>query len=256
MTIYVLLACAVAAGTLASTSNRISQSQTAPAAEMILIPGGEFLMGGDGEDDHMPIHKVYVDTFYMEKYEVTNAQYHAFCKETGRKLPELWGMNEFRCGLDFPDHPVVGISWGDAEKYAEWSGKRLPTEAEWEYAARGGLSGEKYPNGDTIDSTTANYHRSGKSAGTVSVGSYPPNGYGLHDMTGNVVEWVADYYDEDFYETSPYKNPKGPEKGKFRVIRGGGWHSGPYCSRVDFRNAILGGWIDFNVGFRCAKDYP
>ncbi|KPJ60970.1 MAG: hypothetical protein AMJ46_04125 [Latescibacteria bacterium DG_63] len=218
-----------------------------------MIPGGEFVMGSGTEGDHSPAHKVHIDSFYMDKYEVTNAQYLLFCKETGRKMPEFWGIDKFRCGPDFPDHPVIGVSSYDAEAYAEWCGKRLPTEAEWEYAARGGLEGKDFPSGDTIDSTLANCSRSG-TGGTVPVGSYPANGFGLHDMAGNVCEWVSDYYDGEYYSRSPTDNPKGPETEKFRVIRGGGWHSGPHCSRVYFRNALRGSWIDFNVGFRCAKD--
>jgi iron(II)-dependent oxidoreductase len=230
-------------------------------AEMVLIPGGEFVMGKEqsGAKDSTkpsysdnPAHKVHVDSFYLDKYEVTNARYYRFCLATGRKLPEFWGMREFHCGLDFPDHPVVGVSYTDAKKYAEWRGMRLPTEAEWEYAARGGLVGKKYPNGDEINDKIANTAPGSK--GTRIVGSYPANGYGLHDMTGNVLEWVSDYFDRDYYKHSPYKNPGGPQTGKQRVVRGGGWHSGPYCSRVHYRNSLVPGWMDFNLGFRCAKD--
>ena len=206
-------------------------------------------MGTEKGWDTGPAHGVYVDDFYIDRHEVTNAQYYAFCKETGKKLPEFWGMEEFHCGLALPDHPVAGVSWFDASTYAEWAGKRLPTEAEWEYAARGGIAGKPYPYGDDMDSTMANF----SSRGTVPVCSYPPNGYGLCDMAGNVVEWVLDYYDKEFYVTSPHKNPRGPDDGKFCVIRGGGWHSGKYCNRVVHRNALIPSWVDFNVGFRCAK---
>jgi iron(II)-dependent oxidoreductase len=223
--------------------------------DMVMIPAGEFMMGGDTEDDHMPVHKVYIDSFYMDKYEVTNAQYRKYCEETGAEYPEYWDMEEFHCGPDFPDHPVVGISWSEAKKYAEWAGKRLPTEAEWEYAARGGSIDNNYSYGTESDTTKANYNVKGiKRKGTMPVGSYPPNGYGLYDMTGNVVEWVADYYDKDYYKSSPQKNPTGPEDGKFMVIRGGGWHSGAYCTRVYFRNALRSGWRDIAVGFRCARN--
>lgn len=223
-------------------------------AELVLIPGGEFSMGKDGGGNYNPAHKVYVDSFYMHKFEVTNAQYFEFCKQAERKLPEFWGMREFHSGQDFPNHPVVGVSCGDAKSYAEWAGKRLLTEAEWEYAARGGLAEMNYPNGDEFDTTQANYSVKGIMRGTVPVGSYPANGYGLYDMSGNVFEWVSDYYDEDYYKTSSYENPTGPEKGTFRVIRGGGWHSGPYCNRTYYRNALPSNWVDFAVGFRCAKD--
>ena len=222
--------------------------------ELVLVPGGEFLMGSDSEGDHSPVHKVYVDSFYMDKHEVTNAQYLKFCKETGHRLPEFWGMDGFRCGPDYPNYPVVGVSWHDTVEYAAWCDKRLPTEAEWEYAARGGLVGMSYPSGETLHLSDGNYTESGK-AGPVAVGSYPANGFGLYDMQGNVVEWVWDFYDPDYYSSSPSANPRGPESGKFRVIRGGGWHSGPYCNRVYLRNALPPSWVDFNVGFRCAKDF-
>jgi len=223
-------------------------------AELVLIPTGEFMMGLDGEDDHSPAHTVFIDSFYIDKYEVTNAQYLRYCEETGEKLPEFWGMDEFHSGPNFPNHPVMGVSWREAGKYAEWAGSRLPTEAEWEYAARGGLVGMKYPFGDEIDSTRANHTIKGATIGTVPVGSYPPNEYGLHDMCGNVGEWVADYYDGRYYQTSPAASPPGPDEGKFRIIRGGGWHTGPYCCRTYFRNALPANWRDFNVGFRCARD--
>jgi iron(II)-dependent oxidoreductase len=223
--------------------------------EMVLIPAGEFRMGSDDEGDHAPVHAVTVDSFYIDRFEVTNAQYHAFCLDTGRGLPEFWGMDSFRSGPAHPDHPVVGVSWYDAAAYAEWAGKRLPTEAEWEYAARGGLAGAAYPNGDELSPSDANYTKSEHGA-PVAVGSYPPNGFGLHDAAGNVVEWVADWYASDYYSVSPNAGPTGPGDGKFRVIRGGGWHSGPGCNRVFFRNALPSNWRDINVGFRCARDAP
>jgi formylglycine-generating enzyme required for sulfatase activity len=219
---------------------------------MALIPGGDFQMGkpGEGDGDNVPVHTVHVDSFYLDAREVTNAEYHAFCQATERKLPFFWGMEKFRSGLEFADHPVVGVSWSDAKAYAEWVGKRLPTEAEWEYAGRGGLVGQLFPFGADLDTTQANY----RSDGTKPVGSYPPSGYGLYDMAGNVREWVSDYYGEGYYAVSPPANPTGPDAGKFRVIRGGGWFSGKTCSRIDYRWALLASWIDFNVGFRCARD--
>jgi sulfatase modifying factor 1 len=112
---------------------------------------------------------------------------------------------------------------------------------------------KNYPNGDSLTPSDGNYSKSNK-RGSVAVGSYPPNGFGLHDMQGNVVEWVADWYDPNYYSSSPTQNPRGPEVGKFKVVRGGGWHSGPSCNAVHFRNALPPGWLDFNLGFRCAKD--
>jgi len=223
------------------------------AKELVLIPGGEFLMGSNSDGDHNPVHKVYIDSFYLDKYEVTNKNYLEFCKATRHKLPEFWNKESFKCGPDYPNHPVVGVSWHDAVEYALWSGKRLPTEAEWEYAARGRLAGMNYPNGETLHPSDGNYTKSDK-GGTVAVGSYPPNGFGLYDMQGNVVEWILDFYDRNYYSISPSANPHGPSSGRFRVIRGGGWHSGPYCNRVYYRNALPSNWVDFNVGFRCAKD--
>jgi iron(II)-dependent oxidoreductase len=220
--------------------------------DLVLVPGGTFMMGKNGEADFSPAHEVIIDSFLIERHEVTNLEYAGFCEETGHRLPEFWGLQKYRCGPEFPDHPVVGVSWADAKAYAEWRGLRLPTEAEWEYAARGGLIGKDYSFGSEIDSTKANYAVGGVGTGTLPVGSFAPNGFGLHDMTGNVVEWVSDFYDEDYYAVSPVSNPPGPESGKFRVIRGGGWHSGPFCNRVYFRNGLPSGWLDINVGFRCA----
>jgi len=231
-------------------------SPPAPAVAdtgMVLIPAGEFVMGREGTGDNSPPHTVRLGAFYLDRCEVTNAQYEAFCKATGRKLPFFWDMDAFRCGPGYPNHPVVGISWSDAGDYADWCGKRLPTEAEWEYAARGGLAGKRYVTGDALDSSQVNFTRSGLKA-PAAVGSYAPNGYGLYDMAGNVQEWVADRYDAGYYKTSPAENPPGPEKGRFRVIRGGGWFTGPGCMGVDYRLALPSNWVDFNVGFRCARD--
>jgi sulfatase modifying factor 1 len=235
---------------VAGSSPANTTGEPVRVTEMVLIPAGEFQMGADSPSDNSPIHKVYVDSFYIDIYEVTNAQYQAFCEATGRELPWFWGEDRYRSGPDYPDHPVLGVTWADARAYAEWCGKRLPTEAEWEYAARGGLSGKKHPWGDDLDSTRANYWFS---AGPRPVGSYAPNAYGLYDMIGNAAEWVADYFDEHYYQMSPRENPTGPADGKFYVVRGGGWHSGPGCVRVYRRQALAPYWIDFDTGFRCAR---
>lgn len=225
--------------------------------KMVFIPAGEFTMGKEGEADHSPAHAVHLDAFYIDRFEVTNAEYLEFCQATDRRLPMFWGMDEFHSGPDFPYHPVVGVSWRDATAYAQWAGKRLPTEAEWEYAARGGLVAMDYPHGNEVTPEDANYYRHDAPElvdGTHRVGGYPANGYGLYDMAGNVAEWVNDNYAQDYYVRSPNTNPPGPDDGKFRVFRGGGWHSGPGCTRVHYRNALPRNWLDFNVGFRCAKD--
>jgi iron(II)-dependent oxidoreductase len=241
-----------AASPMPASIDSLAEATGIVEPELILIPGGEFVMGSDAETDHKPAHTVLVDSFYMDKYEVTNAQYERFCTETGRKLPEFWGVKELRCGPDFPNHPVNYVTWRDAKEYAEWRGLRLPTEAEWEYAARGGKADQRYPNGDELTEEDANYGN--MHGGTLPVVRYPPNGYGLFDMAGNIGEWVADWYDPDYYGNSPGDNPTGPEDGKYKVVRGGGWHSGSYCNRVYRRLGLLRYWVDVNVGFRCAGD--
>lgn len=221
---------------------------------MVLIPAGEFTMGKNsaGRTDWQHEHIVTVDAFYMDKCEVTNKQYYEFCKMTGNPLPEFWGLSQFKCTLEYPDHPVVGVSFADAMKYASWAGKRLPTEAEWEYAARGGLPDSNYPWGNQIDSTFTNYGKKYKT--TLKAGSFKPNGYGLFDMGGNVWEWTMDNYGSDYYLNSPSQNPSGPDSGRFKVIRGGSWHSGAMCIQTYFRNGLPASWVDFAVGFRCVMN--
>jgi len=221
---------------------------------MVLIPGGTFMMGADTEEGDYPVHEVAVASFYLDTHEVTCAQYMRFCRETDRSFPFFWEKPGFRCGPDFPDHPILGVSWGDARAYAQWAGKRLATEAEWEFAARGGKEGLKYPWGDEIDETRANYGK--KNDGPMPVGSFAANDYGLHDMIGNALEWVHDRHDYDFYREGPRVNPVGGDRGYLRVIRGGGWFTGPSCSRQYWRNALKSNFSDFNVGFRCAADLP
>jgi sulfatase modifying factor 1 len=228
------------------------QSQI-PVTNMVLIPAGEFTMGKNSSNptDWQPEHTVFVDAFYMDKYEVTNIQYYEFCIKTNNPLPEFWGSSQFKCSLEYPDHPVFGVSFIDAIRYSNWAGKRLPTEGEWEYAARGGLPDSNYPWGNHIDSTLVNFGRKYKT--TLEVGSFKPNGYGLFDMSGNVWEWTIDNYGDDYYSNSPGQNPVGPSNGRFKVIRGGSWHSGAMCVQTYYRNGLPSNWIDFAVGFRCVK---
>ena len=234
-----------------AAENAPAVASTTPVTEMALIPAGEFDMTGPGGDEGPETHRVRLDAFYLDVHEVTNAQYYAFGQATGREMPALWGIDELRSTLDYPDHPVHGISWHDARDYAEWAGKRLPTEAEWEYAARGGLVDKRWDRGDVLEPHDANWKKSDL-GGAVAVGSYDPNGYGLYDMVGNLREWVADRWSEDYFRDSPVDNPQGPAAGRQHVVRGGGWHSGKACCAVHVRNPLL--WSDFNVGFRCAKD--
>ena len=194
-----------------------SQSTTEPPTEiisevdgatMVLIPAGTFQMGSTiGDSDEQPVHTVSLNAFYMDIYEVTNARYQRFVESTGYPQPPLSHNPRFNA----PDTPVVRMSWRDAVAYAAWANKRLPTEAEWEYAARGGLVGKRYPNGDIITYTDANLAGVGgtdKWKWTAPVGSFPPNGYNLYDMAGNVWEWCFDEYNGEFYSLSTENNPR------------------------------------------------
>lgn len=249
---------------------------------MVLIPAGEFQMGSidnHASKDEMPVHTVYVDAFYMDQYPVTNAQFKVFlnanpdwCKSPLFKMHisknfhngfylQHWDKNEYPA--DKADHPVVHISWYAAMAYAEWAGKRLPTEAEWERAARGGMRNTIYPWGNAIEPQNANYDENMNR--TTSVGDYTPNGYGLYDMVGNVFEWCLDRYDRRFYEISPRENPiSGEEKDKIlrnykevttdRVFRGGSWLNAAANIRVAARYRYKPAFTSPLNGFRCAKD--
>ncbi len=222
-------------------------------AEMILVPAGEFMMGspsGKGAYDEYPQHRVYVDAFYMDEYEVTMSQYMAFIRATGhRGLPD-W-VSKY---APSDNCPVVGVSWDDAVAYAQWVGKRLPTEAEWEYACRAG-SAMKYSFGND-EGRLGEYAWYDKNSGgkTHPVGQKKPNNWGLYDMHGNVWEWCSDWHDSKYYQSSPSKNPKGPANGRYRVLRGGSW--GHYASYIRSAYRDIGTPVDTRsgVGFRCAKD--
>ena len=245
---------------------------------MVSIPAGEFQMGSNdpgqtAKNNEQPVHTVYVDAFFMDEHEVTNLEYKQFVVanpswkkdridekfHTGNYLKH-WEGNAYPQGKT--RHPVVSVSWYAAMAYAAWMKKRLPTEAEWEYAARGGLAGKKYPWGDVPDTGKANY-TSGNPGDTTPVGEYPPNGYGLHDMTGNVTEWCLDKYDKDFYSRSPRENPlSGADNVNWfisnftrvetdRVVRDGSSHNDPMWLRISFRRS--GSPSDSFGGFRCAR---
>lgn len=226
---------------------------------MALIPAGEFRMGDEkGKDDARPVHLVYLDSFYMDVYEVTNGQYKKFVDATGHKAPWFW----YDYTRDDTDYPVVGVSWNDAQAYCTWAGKRLPTEAEWEKAARGGLVGKKYPLGNVLSHNDTNYYgREGRDQWiyTAPVGSFAPNGYRLYDMSGNVWEWCEDWYDdwsnEGYYIRSPKWNPAGPDLGTFRIVRGGSFVNGGEHLNVAYRNGRCPPTSIFKmVGFRCVQD--
>lgn len=237
-------------------------------AEMVLIPAGEFQMGSDdGDTNEKPVHNVFVDAFYMDKYEVSNTQYLLFVQETGHKEPEGCAYVGGRLQTYFrpwsdekfsgPNQPVVCVTWADAMAYAQWAGKRLPTEAEWEKAARGGLVDRKFPLGDELNRDDANSLGIGEVdiwECPAPVDSFAPNGYGLHNMSGNVWEWCSDWYSETYYSSSAERNPKGPGSGVYRVFRGGSWiNPFNYFLRVsvrNFTNPPIGG---YSLGFRCVE---
>ena len=233
---------------------------------MMLIPTGTFEMGdslGEGLPHELPVHTVSVNAFYMDVTEVTNAAYKQFLDATGHKAPDFWEDSTFNA----PDQPVVGVAWLDAAAYAQWTGKRLPTEAEWEYAARGGRTGLRYSWGDEITHNDANYK--GKDGRDIwdapaPVGNFPANGYGLYDMGGNVWEWCADEYDDQFYSVSQENNPLAGKLITFmnddfanvktrRVVRGGSWSSPDDKLRVAVRNFLNPPVTIQTTGFRCVQ---
>ena len=265
--------------------------------EMVLIPAGDFQMGSDdsnAEDNEKPVHTVYVNAFYMDKYEVTNAQFKTFVDANPQwqkdNIPDkyhngnylnVWNGNDYPSGRG--NYPVLAVSWYSAMAYAQWAGKRLPTEAEWEKAARGGLEGKKYPWGNSApdgtqcnfaDVTLANINLDGRivtddnvndgHALTAPVGSYPANGYGLHNMAGNVYEWCLDEWEAAFYRRSPHRNPVAGgwvgdgfakvQTNSWRVLRGGGWLGSAQGLRVAARGGTTPALTDIFLGFRCARD--
>ena len=315
LVVALLLLCTsltAAADTGASTASQTveispPQPQTPPStmvgndgAEMILVPAGEFIMGSDADEiarlaikqelveDEMPRHRVYLDTFYIDTYEVTNAHFQQFVHATGYRTQaerEDWGWADtgdewgkvngatWRAPLgpgssiaELEQHPVIQVSQEDAKAYCAWAGKRLPTEAEWEKAARG-TDGRIYPWGDQFDGTRLNFcdahcqrswHDQASNDGyryTAPVGHYAgdKSPYGAYDMAGNVREWVADWYDENYYKNSPTRNPPGPASGEQAVLRGGGWVNTARNVRVPFRSRLEPAQRYGYVGIRCTK---
>ncbi|MHC4473935.1 MAG: formylglycine-generating enzyme family protein [Planctomycetota bacterium] len=333
-----LVACAERAHGTGDEIRVLGRSTTAgsQSEDMVLVPGGRFLMGyADGFEDEGPVHEVRVSAYLLDRHEVTNRRFARFVEETGHETRAeqdgycwcyLKGESDFRAveGADWRrpqgpgsaiedrmDHPVVCVSWEDAAAYAKWAGKRLPTEAEWEFAARGGDAG--HFRADTSAAPTAGHeHRghgsdaharesrdpSAKSHSAAASGAHPrapagevalvranvwqgvwpskneladgyfytapvmsftPNGYGVHEMIGNVWEWTADWYAADYYGRSPNRDPTGPEAGENRVARGGSWFCSPnYCGAYSshYRGASPPSHAFNNVGFRCAADLP
>lgn len=249
---------------------------------MVRIPAGEFLMGSDdGDDNERPLHPVYLDDFFIAPYAVTNAEYYRFVRDTGYRpidvhtlpsvvAPDLhesfaqlasryvWQGGRPPAGME--DHPVTLVQHRDAVEYCRWLAAvadkpfRLPTEAEWEKAARGGLENKPYPWGDGIDPSRANYlpDLTLKSRrGTQPVGSFAPNGYRLFDMAGNVWQWVSDWYEPAYYCFSEYRNPAGPTSGRLRTVRGGSWVNDDVAFlRSPHRHAVPPDTYSYSIGFR------
>ena len=229
--------------------------------EMVTIPSGPFIRGsapGEGRLDEQPRRKIYLNAFAIDKFEVSNAHYMKFLDETLHKPPlNVFAERPFNQEEGIADLPVVQVTWHDAVDYCFWAGKRLPTEAEWEKSARG-TDGRLYPWGDeTPTSQTANYDKEWEGKKTFVEVSALPEGespYGLRNLSGNVREWVQDWYDSEYYSNAPDKNPKGPESGILKVLRGGSWRS--FDSDVRASSRGKGGFAlkTHGIGFRCARD--
>ncbi len=243
--------------------------------EMVLIPAGEFVMGSDKKKDRLayrseiPQRVVYLDAFLIGKFEVTALEYLKFVLATDRSPQLDWRYD----GGNFQDtmahHPIMHVSWYDADAYCKWAGKRLPTEAEWEKAARG-IDGRLFPWGqEYAGPTRANFGRTGLSGPVrdrperlllyppiISVDRYENavSPYGLYQTIGNVSEWVSDWYDQDYYKTAPDRNPKGPDTGSQKAFRGGGWMDSTTTMRAAMRNGTDPKTRINWMGFRCAQD--
>jgi len=232
-----------------------------PPGPMAQIPAGCFDMGdafSEGGPDELPVHNVCISAFEMDVHEVTNAEYRQCVTFGGCTAPSDSSSHTrptYYGDPAYDDFPVIWVDWYKAEDYCTWAEKRLPTEAEWEYAARGGLAGKRYPWGDTISGTDANYTDPGDpwDHDTSEVEYYGPNGYGLYDMAGNVWEWVNDWYQSNYYSVSPPNDPPGPGSGTSRVLRGGSWYYSTISLRVARRFNYYPS-LEFNsLGFRCAR---
>ena len=246
---------------LAITAGAISLTAAADLMsadkDMVLIPKGEFPMGSNEHADESK-HQVVLDPYWIDKYETSNARYKEFMKATSHPAPAYWDDPR----LNKPNQPVVGVSWTDANTFCKWEGKRLPTEAEWERAAKGPEGDKHYRWGHALDPKKANY---GQNVGrTTPVDSYPEgvSGYGVYNMAGNAFEWVEDWYEPSYYKHSIALNPKGAEQGytfanqgPVKVLRGGSWLAPETSLHTSHRfwNQPENNSYGVGLGFRCAK---
>jgi len=224
----------------------------------VIVPAGDFLMGCEQfRDDERPVHPVWVDAFEMAIYQVRNRDFGAFMEATGHPAPPNWNQT----GFDDPAHPVVAVSWVEAQKYCQWLAEmtgrsyRLPTEAEWERAARGGEEGWQYPWGNDPPQDRQEYQErwGGEVPGPLPVGRGAPNAYGIYDLCENVHEWCADWYKPDYYALAPRHNPTGPAAGERRASRGGSWRHHVKVSRIAARSSIPPVFQYADYGFRVVR---
>jgi len=233
-----------------TSKQRIIKKVAVPNS-MVKISEGLFWMGGTSGKRKVPRRRIFLSTFYMDKYPITNREYSKFIKETDYKTPKQFYESNF----NHPEQPVVGISWYDAQEYAKWAGKRLPTEAEWEKAAKGGEYDKKFPWGDEFIEGIANVDNILSRPSKINEFSKCLSPYGCYDMIGNVWEWCFDWYDEQMHSTFSVKNPKGPKNGQNKVIRGGAWDSFHSINAYNtFRYFFKPDNHAINIGFRCVID--
>jgi len=227
---------------------------------MVFFPAGEFLMGSEGENgraDEYPRHRVYLDAFYMDRFEVTGKTFEEYLFANPKQHPTITGWWGRQVRPDMKNRPVFGLSWKRCKNFCEWQDKRLATEAEWERAAAG-LEDRKFPWGNELpDQIRTNFNRCCfimKGLSTDEVGSYPSGATpeGIHDLAGNIAEWVYDWYDKNYYKYSEYNNPRGPIEGINHVIRGGAWNSLSGYLRSSSRFGYDEAKDFYGIGCRCA----
>jgi len=230
--------------------------QPAPESPMVRVPEGWFLMGSEtGLDCERPVHRVWVDAFEMAACQVTNAEYAGFVAECGHPEPVEWKHPDFA----HPQQPIVAVSWFDARAFCEWLSRRtgsryrLPTEAEWERAARGGAEGKLFPWGDSPPQQLPDYASRWRT-GPERVARYAPNAFGLFDMCENVHEWCEDWFDAAYYQVSPELNPQGPAHGVRRSSRGGSWRHHVKASKCHTRSSIPPEFRYADYGFRVVRE--